>query len=103
VTLIPPNVAALIEELHDLREPFSYSASLGGRAAAALEFAYTTPARPMPTVEEVADQIMLLAIYEGREGSVLSSADRDDHQYEHCITAARAVLALFAGEGEGEG
>ena len=43
--------------------------------------------------DDLADQILRLAIYEGREGSVTTAEERDSETYLHCQNAADAILA----------
>jgi hypothetical protein len=50
-------------------------------------------------VDRVADVILALAVQEGREGDVVTSADRDSESYWHCQQAAQEILRMI-GEGE---
>lgn len=53
----------------------------------------------------VADLILSISVWEGREGSGVTSEDRDSETYLHCQEAARAILATVAGSAQawGEG
>lgn len=56
--------------------------------------------RKMPSIAQIADQVMLNAIYHGREGSVMTDESRDDFEYDRALQTAHAILALMDGENE---
>ena len=43
-------------------------------------------------VQQIADTIMVKAVYGGREGFVVTTEDRDHHEYGACLDAAQAIL-----------
>lgn len=43
--------------------------------------------------DKLADIILRLAIYQGREGSVTTAEERDSHDYLCCQNAADAILS----------
>ena len=43
--------------------------------------------------DDLADHILRLAIYQGREGDVTTAEERDSQDYLHCQNAADAILA----------
>jgi len=60
--------------------------------AAALSAAGFGPVREALGLQQIADVIMTRVVYSGNEGWVLTSEDRDDHEYVHCLDAAKAVI-----------
>lgn len=93
MTLIPPNVAALIEEADAFAEAdgevVSVPVAIIDRLTAALESAYASPARSLPTVEEVAQVISQWSV---NEGHFLTESQVDG--------LGQFLIALFARESE---
>lgn len=44
---------------------------------------------------EIADTIMSMVVWQGREGTGVTSADREDAEYEFCTAAAEKIVAMF--------
>ena len=43
--------------------------------------------------DELADLILCVVAYEGREGETVTAEDRDSHEYLNCQKAAEAILS----------
>lgn len=54
------------------------------------------PARDVAERDRIADLILSLAVYGGREGTGVTDEDRDSAEYTDCQNAADAILNLVA-------
>lgn len=50
---------------------------------------------PADKKTEIADTIMSMVVWQGREGTGVTSADREDHEYLFCAAAAEKIVAMF--------